>query len=394
MKVVRVIARLNIGGPARHVVLLDEGLRRRGYDTLLVHGSVSDGEASFEHLARDGGIDVCKIPDLGRRISPLSDLRAFGQLVAVVFRRRPDIIHTHTAKAGALGRLAALVFNMTRSRRKRAAVVHTFHGHVLSGYFGPAANAAIRIVERGLARATDCLITISPAQQQEIVRTFRIAPIERTAIVPLGLDLEPLLTLPADWPSLRPQLDIDANSIVIGYVGRFVPIKDLDTLVEAFAVAVERVPNLVLLLAGDGPLRLSIESKIEKLRIAARVRLPGWCKDLRALYATMDVGTIASRNEGTPVALIEAMAAAKPVVATAVGGVPDVIEQGRTGILVPSGDVEALGSAFVELATDLEKRRRLGGAGRVLVAERYSGARLITDIDRLYVNALAAKRGR
>jgi glycosyltransferase involved in cell wall biosynthesis len=392
-RILRVIARLNVGGPARHVVLLDRGLKARGYDTLLVHGSVGEGESSFEHLAYEGGIDVVKIAELGRRISAISDLRAFVRLVGLMFRRQPDVVHTHTAKAGTVGRLAALVYNATRGRRRRALVIHTFHGHVLSGYFNPVVNSMVRWVERCLARATtDRIVTLSPAQREEIANRFHIAPLSRIVVVPLGLDLAALLKVSNGSRNLRRHLDIPSDAIVVGYVGRFVPIKDLGTLVGAFAAAARTCPQLFLVLAGDGPQRASLERQSRELGMGQRVRFVGWCEDLPPLYATFDICVIASLNEGTPVAVIEAMAAAKPVIATSVGGVPDVVEDGRTGVLVPAGDAERLAISIADLACDPEKRWRFGAAGREVVAERFSCDRLVGDIDVLYSEALGEKR--
>ena len=332
MKILRVIARLNVGGPARHVVLLDRGLRARGHQTLLVHGTIGDGEASLEHLAAESGVPTLKIAELGRRVSPLGDARAFIRLARTIFRESPDVVHTHTAKAGTLGRLAALAFNATRGRARRAVVVHTFHGHVLDGYFSPFVNRLVRSAERMLARTTDRVVTISPAQRDEIVGRFGVGRPETTAVVPLGLDLQPLLEGGA--PSLRRELGIDDRAFVVGFVGRMVPIKDLPTLVLAFARLLATTPDAFLLLVGDGPVRPDLERLIDERGLRDRIRLLGWREDLARVYATIDVCALASRNEGTPVAVIEAMAAGRPVVATRVGGVPDVVEDGETGILV------------------------------------------------------------
>jgi glycosyltransferase involved in cell wall biosynthesis len=394
MKILRVIARLNVGGPARHVVLLDRGLRARGHDTRLVHGSLAPFEASLEHLAVEAGLPTTRIRELGRRISPVSDVRAFAQLLRLVFREAPDVIHTHTAKAGTLGRAAACLFNITRPRRRRCLVVHTFHGHVLTGYFGPATNAAIRLVERTLARITDRVVTISPAQRDDIVARFRIAAASRTTVVPLGLDLDRLARLDPHAPHLRHRFGIPEGALVVGYVGRFVAIKDLATLVRAFArVAAER-PDAVLLLVGDGPLRSELGALVTALSLQERVRLAGWIEDLAPLYATIDICALSSLNEGTPVALIEAMAAARAVVATRVGGVADVVEHERTGLLVPPRQPEALADAIVSLAADPAERARMGAAGRQAVVGRFSPERLVDDIDRLYTRALAQKRTR
>ena len=392
MRIIRVIARLNVGGPARHVVLLDRGLRALGHDTLLVHGSLDAGEASLEHLAQASGIPRQTIPALGRRISPLGDLQAFLQLVRTIYREAPDVVHTHTAKAGTLGRLAALCFNLTRPRRRRCVVIHTFHGHVLSGYFGRTGSLLARVAERALATVSDRIVAISPRQRDDLVRRFGVAKPDQTAVVPLGLDIRPLLELPMDAPNLRLQLRIGDGDVVVGFVGRFVPIKNLTLLVRAFAAAAQAVPGLWLVLAGDGPTRDELESLTRACGIAERVRFIGWTEELGALYATFDICALSSVNEGTPVAIIEAMAAARAVVATAVGGVPDIVDDGRTGILVASGDAKALGDAIVRLAVNRDERRAMGAAARRSAAARFSSERLVNDIDRVYFEALASKR--
>ena len=392
MKILRVIARLNVGGPARHVVVLDRGLRARGHDTRLVHGSLAPFEASLEHLAVEARLPTTPILELGRRISPISDVRAFAQLVRLVFREAPDVVHTHTAKAGTLGRIAAGLFNLTRRRRRRCLVVHTFHGHVLDGYFRPAASRAVRLVERTLAHITDRVVAISPAQREDIVTRFRIADPARTVVVPLGLDLAHLTAVDAGAAHLRARFGIPDGALVVGYVGRLVAIKDPATLVRAFAHVAETRRDAMLLVVGDGPLRADVEALVAALGLHTRVRMAGWVEELAPLYATIDVCALSSRNEGTPVALIEAMAAGKPVVATRVGGVADVVEHGDTGLLVPPQDPAALAEAILRLAADPAERARMGAAGRRGIAARFSPQRLVDDIDRLYAAALAEKR--
>lgn len=393
MRILRVIARLNVGGPARHVVLLDRGLSERGHTTLLVHGSVGADEASLEHLAADGRIETIKLPELGRRISPLDDARALVKLVTILFRHAPDVVHTHTAKAGTLGRIAASIYNVTRSRRRRSVVVHTFHGHVLESYFRPSVSIIVRLAERCLAVVTDRIVTISPQQHRDITERFRIASSSQTVTISLGLDLRALSDLPLDAPSYRGELGIAAHDFVVGYVGRLAPIKDLPMLVQAFAVAHRDWPDSWLVLAGDGSGRPELEALALRLEVADRVRFLGWTENLPRLYATLDLCALSSLNEGTPVAIIEAMAAGKPVAATAVGGVADVVRDGETGLLVPPGDVEALAGAIVRLARDPTERARMGAAARQSVARRYTVETLIIDLERLYNSILAEKRG-
>jgi len=391
-KVVRVIARLNIGGPARHVVLVDRELSNRGYETLLVHGSVDSGEGSLEHLADTMRVRRLKIPELGRRISPLGDLRALAQLVKTIFRERPDVIHTHTAKAGTLGRLAGMIFNVTRSKRRRAVLVHTFHGNVLSGYFSPVASSLVRLTERSLACITDRVVAISPRQRSELVDRFHVTTDRQTVVISLGLDLDSLLHVQPGFADLRNDLGIAETDFVVGYVGRFVPIKNLIMLVRAFATAARDRRDMWLVLAGDGPSRADVELAAAESGVAHRVRLIGWIEDLPRLYATFDVCALSSLNEGTPVALIEAMAAGRAVVAAAVGGVPDVVDDGRTGLLIERSNTAALAEALGRLHAEPLLRSALAEGARAAVQSRYSSSRLAADIDRLYTSALAEKR--
>ena len=252
-----------------------------------------------------------------------------ARVVGLVWRWAPDVVHTHTAKAGTLGRIAALVYNVAARRSRRCAVIHTFHGHVLEGYFGPLGSAAVRAIERVLARVTDRIVTISVRQRDDITRRFSIAPPGKVVIVPLGLELGPLLALEERTAGLRSGASAAADEIVVGYVGRLVPIKDLETLVRGVALARPRLPRIRLLIAGDGDERPALEARVKELGLDDCVEFLGWRGDLAALYRRMHVFVLTSINEGTPVSLIEAMAAGVPVVATSVGGVPDVVERWR-----------------------------------------------------------------
>ncbi len=382
VRVIRIIARLNIGGPARHVTILDRGLRARGYDTLLVYGRTGPDEGSLENLA--GGLPSHPIPELGRRIHPTSDLRAFTRLLRLMFARQPQIVHTHTAKAGALGRLAAFLYNCTRRKRDRAVVLHTFHGHVLEGYFGPVGSRLVRVAERALCGVTDCVVAISERQRTDLTRRFHVCRAEKVAVVPLGLELDDLFRTTADQSSLRPGLGLGPEAIVIGYVGRLVPIKDLPLLVRAFAVVAAEHDRVHLLIAGDGPEREHLALLGQSLSVSTRLHLVGWCSDLRRLYASCDLVALTSINEGTPVALIEAMAAGLPVVATSVGGVSDVIEHGVTGMLVSAREPAAFADGLRSLISNETARRQMGQRARQRVRERFTSTRLIDDIDRLY----------
>ena len=390
LRVLRLIARLNVGGPARHAVILNDGLRQRGFETLLVHGSPGPGEGSLDDLARDRDLPTIHIPELGRRISILSDVRAFARIVALLWRWQPDIVHTHTAKAGTLGRIAALFYNVAARRSRRCVVIHTFHGHVLEGYFGRLGSLLVRWVERTLGFFTDRVVTISARQREDITRKFAIVPPTKVAVVPLGLELGELLALAERPPGPRVPLE----HVVLGYVGRLVPIKDLGTLVRGVAQARLRIPGLELVLAGDGEERASLEALVTRLGLGAHVAFLGWRSDLPALYGGMDLFVLTSLNEGTPVSLIEAMAAGVPVVATAVGGVPDVIEDGVSGVLIPPREPEAVAAAITDALLRPGRAACMAARARSVVRERFHSVRLVQETETMYRQAvLQSRRG-
>ncbi len=391
IKVVRVIARLNVGGPARQAILLHTALRNRGFETVLVHGTVSPGEADLADLLPESRDGVVKVPQLGAPVRPFDDVRALLALARVVFREKPDVLHTHTAKAGALGRAVAFAYNLTRPRSRRCLVVHTFHGHVFEGYFGRAGSAAVRASEWLLARVTDRVVAISPSQRSAIVDRFRTAPAARVSVIPLGLELEGLLAVEGTSPALRRALGFPDAAFLVGCVGRLVPIKDVGSLLDAVSLAAPRAPLLRLAIVGDGPEREGLERRARDLGLDGRVSFTGWRRDLPFVYGGLDAVVLSSRNEGTPVALIEAMAAGRPVVATAVGGVPDVVEHERSGVLVPPADPRALASAIVRLAESADERRAMGEAGKVL-AGRFRWGRLLDDLEALYRAGLDRRR--
>ena len=391
LKVVRAIARLNIGGPARQAILLHTSLRGRGVDTVLVHGAVGAGEADLEDLlppSRDG---VAAIRCLRSRIHPLDDVRALVALGRIVFRERPDVVHTHTAKAGALGRVAALAYNLTRPRARRCAVVHTFHGHVFEGYFGPLGSAAVLAAERLLGGISDRIVTISSRQREAIVERFRVAPADRVSVIPLGLDLDPFFAVEGTSAAFRGELGFPPDAFLVGCVGRLVRIKDIGLLIDAVDMAASHVPSLRLAVVGDGSERAALERHVRERGLAARVVFTGWRRDLPEIYAGLDAVALSSRNEGTPVALIEAMAAGRPVVAAAVGGVPDLVEDEVSGILVPPGRAPALADALVRLAHDGGACASFGRSGRE-AARRFEASRLIEALDALYRSELERVR--
>jgi glycosyltransferase involved in cell wall biosynthesis len=388
VRVLRVIARMNIGGPAHHVSLLCGRLDPDRYETLLVRGRLGPGEGSFEGLAEREGCRVQVVEELGPDIRPLADARALAELVRIVRGFRPHIVHTHTAKAGFVGRLAALV-----GQRPRPLILHTYHGHVLEGYFGPARTLLFRTLERGMARGSDRLIGVSRATVDDLVR-LRVAPRKRFAVIPIGLDLDGFLAATRETGArFRAEVGAGTDEVLLACVGRLVPIKRVDVLIRAVALARREGAPLRLAIVGDGESRAELEALAGSLGLAEHVVFCGYLPDVTTVAAAADVAVLSSDNEGTPVSLIEAAAAARPAVATAVGGVPDVVEHGVTGILVPPGDQRSMADALAQVAGDSPLRERMGAAAREHVRERFSSERLIDDVERLYTQLALAGPG-
>jgi glycosyltransferase involved in cell wall biosynthesis len=383
IKVLRVIARLNVGGPALHVTYLTEGLAGRGYETTLVAGDVARGEASMAFVAARRGLSVVRAPGLSREVSPLHDLAAVLRLAQLIRREQPDILHTHTAKAGAVGRLAAALSGRARPR----VVVHTFHGHVLSGYFGRAGSAFFRIVETALARASDALVAVSPQVRDDLV-AIGVAPASRFAVVRLGIDLEPRVRDAGDPAEGRRLLGIAPGRFVVAWFGRMTAVKRVDDLVDVLGRLRELGVDACLLLVGDGGDRERVEERAHEQGLARHCFFLGYQENVAPWYAVADAVVLTSANEGTPVTIIEALAAGRPVVATDVGGVRDVVRDGADGYLVPVGDTDAMASRLAEIADDQLLAARLGTTGRARVLERYAVSRLVEDIDVLYRSLL------
>jgi glycosyltransferase involved in cell wall biosynthesis len=380
VKVLRVIARLNVGGPALHVAYLTEGLAARGYDTTLVAGSLAHGEQSMAYVARQRGARIVTLPHLAREVSPLNDLLAVRHLAKLIRAERPQILHTHTAKAGAVGRVAALLAGDARP----PIVVHTFHGHVLRGYFNPAATLMFRTLERWLASVTTRLIAVSPEVRDDLVR-LGVAPREKFTVIRLGIELDERVGADEEARrETRRRMGIAPDAFVVGWVGRMTAVKRTDDVLLAFKGVLDRDVDAWLCLIGDGPDRPRLERRAHDLGIVRRCLFVGYQDDVAPYYEAIDALLLPSVNEGTPVSVIEALAAERPAVATRVGGVPDVVRDGVDGYLVDVGDADTLAERLVELAGDPGKRDAMGREGRKRVLERYAVDRLVDDVDVLY----------
>lgn len=374
-KVVRLVTRLNVGGPARQALLLTRDLAPR-FDTLLAAGRPTDVEGELA----DEAVTVHRVP-LVRPTDPVNDSKAFVAVRGLLARTRPAILHTHMAKAGTIGRSAAF----TLPRRPRT--VHTFHGHVLEGYFKPSTQRAFVEVERRLARHTDVLVAVSP-EIRDALLDLRIGRPEQFHVISLGLDLSSFLAVERPAGTLRARLGLAPDVPLVGIVGRLVPIKDVATMLSAMA----ELPGAHLAVVGDGEVRPELESKARELGIADRTHFTGWWPEVAEAYSDLDVVALTSRNEGTPVSLIEAQAAGRPVVATDVGGVRFVVEDGVGGFLVGPADAPALAERIRRLLADPELRREMGGKGRASVGHRFGKGGLLAEISDLYTDLLRLRR--
>ena len=387
IRVLRVIARLNVGGPSLHVSYLSEGLAERGYRTTLAAGTISKGEGSMAFIAEERGIEIESIRGLQRDVAPLKDIAAVKCLRDIIRRDRPHILHTHTAKAGTVGRTAARLSGDARP----PVVVHTFHGHMLKGEFDPVRTRAFRAIERNLARSTDALVAVSPEVRDELVEVG-VAPASKFAVVRLGIELSERMAGASDGASIRASLGIPADRFCVGWVARMSAVKQPEDVLRTIRELRNRGVDAALIMIGDGPERATLEARARELDLVEGIHFVGFQNDVGPWFHAFDVLLLTSRSEGTPVSAIETLASGRPVVATDVGGTRDVVHDGVSGFLVPFGDVSAGADRLERLARDPALRARMGAAGQTVALSSYGVPRLVDDIDRLY-RALLTEKG-
>jgi glycosyltransferase involved in cell wall biosynthesis len=403
MKIIRIIARLNVGGPARHVVWLTEGLKPAGFETLLVAGVVPPGEDDMSYLAAASGVQPFTMSQMSREIS-VKDALTIWKLFRLMRRERPDIVHTHTAKAGTVGRVAGMMYRLVSDRRCR--FVHTYHGHVFHSYYGKFKTSLFLAVERFLARfATDRIVVISEQQRHEINEVFRVGRREQFAVIPLGIDTSAYAAGGDRRDRLRNELKLGDDEVLIGIVGRLTEIKNHRLFLEAAAWLKETTAAKVhFVVIGDGNLRRNLEEQAKTLNLENDVSFLGTRNDPEYFYPALDIVALTSLNEGTPLTLIEAMANARPVVATAVGGVVDLLGPATAptekahgyqvcerGISVPSADAEGFAHALARLIEDPALRDALGRRGVEFVTQNYGKERLLKDMAGLYRELMEAE---
>jgi glycosyltransferase involved in cell wall biosynthesis len=381
IKIMHVIARLNIGGAALYVIQLTEQLGSPEFQSQLVCGVVGESEGDMQYAAQQRNIPVTLIPSLGREISPIGDLRTIYRLWRLMRRERPQVVNTHTAKAGFVGRVAAKLAGVP-------VIVHTFHGHVFAGYFGPTKTKVFITLERICARFTTSIITLTSALKRELTEVYHITRPEHVEVIELGFELEPLAALQCNQGGFREQHNIPPDAPLLGIVGRLVPIKNHDLFLHAAKLVRERVPNAHFAIVGDGERREELAALVRSLGLEDCVHFTGWCADTLPVYSALDVLVLSSRNEGLPVSLIEAMAAGVPVVSTAVGGVNDLLDNGRLGAVVPTNDPGEMADRIVAALTDPAVKARTGEA-KAAVIERYDIRRNAARMSELYRQLVA-----
>ena len=402
-KVLRIIARLNVGGPARHVVWLSAGLKDRGYETLLVAGVPPEGEDDMSYVAAAAGVEPVILSEMSREIS-LRDFVTAWKLYRLMLRERPRLVHTHTAKAGGVGRAAGIMYRWLTptalaGRPRQCRFVHTYHGHVFHSYYGALKTKIFLVIEKMLARMTDRIIVISEQQRREINEHFHLGRREQFAVIPLGIDLDVYAGWEARRTKLREEISAGDDDLIIGIVGRLTEVKNHGLFLEAAAllkkISTQRLKFLVI---GDGARRSELESQARQLGIANDVEFLGTRDDPENFYPALDVVALTSLNEGTPLSVIEGMANSRAVIATGVGGVIDLLGpevevfDGYTirerGISVRSSDAEGFAKGMKRLIDDAALRDELGGRGREFVLKHYSKERLLNNIANLYAELL------
>lgn len=395
LKVLRIVSRLNIGGPSIHCAILTKGLNPERFATKLLTGTISPHEGDMSYLIKDTNGHLLKVPELQREITLIKDIKAFIRILQIIFREKPDIVHTHMAKAGAISRAAVFIYNLM-SPQKPIRCVHTYHGHVLQGYFSPFISSIFIGIEKMLAKITDAIIAISQTQKWELTQKYKLADPGKVHVINLGFNLTRLIDLKGKG-TLRTNIGIDSKVILIGIIGRLTPIKNHHLFLDSAKMVIERFPDksILFVIVGDGELRKNLENYAVEINVAKRVIFYGWEKKIENVYADLDMLVLSSNNEGTPVSIIESMAASVPVVTTGVGGVKDLLGRIETrpdekkkcsicerGILCPKDDPVSLSDA-ISFSIENDNGKRTAKA-KDFVLSTYTDKLLIQKLEKLY----------
>ena len=394
-RILRIINRFNLGGPTYNAAYLTKYMPSE-YETLLIGGEKEDHEESSVHILNNLGIAPTFIPEMKRSINPLNDYNAYKKIKNIIKEFKPDIVHTHAAKAGTIGRLAAYT-------SKVPVIVHTFHGHVFHSYFNKAKTTVFKNIERNLAGKSTRIIAISEKQKYELGTIHRICRPEKIEVIPLGFDLsrfqENLEIKRADF---RKQYNIADDEIAVGIIGRIVPVKNHELFVRAWKEVGEKTTKKIRgFIVGDGEDRAKTENLAKQLGISictgnfenskCSLTLTSWLKDVDVVNTGLDIVALSSLNEGTPVSLIEAQAGNNPVVSTKVGGIENVVIHNKTGLLSEVGDTQGYAANLLKLIENDELRFKMEKEGWENVREKFHYTRLVKDMDKLYSTLLSLK---
>lgn len=391
-KVLRIINRLNLGGITYNVTYLSRFLPAQ-YETMLVSGIKTDEEESSEFILDKYSLKPVYIKEMKREINFSSDRRAYSEIKDIIKKFKPDIVHTHAAKAGTLGRLAA-------ASCKVPVIVHTFHGHIFHSYFNPVKTKIFLNIERYLARKSSAIVTISDIQKHEICDIYKVCSPDKAHVIPLGFDLNRFReNMEEKRKTFREKYNLDHSTIAIGIIGRFASVKNHAFFLQAFKqLTLSTTKKVVAFLIGDGEERPNILNESMNLNLsfssdnadnANQVVLTSWIKDVDWALAGLDIIGLTSFNEGTPVSLIEAQAAGKPIVSTRVGGIENVVRNNVTALLSDSGDLQAFTRNMITLCENDTKRSEMSIKGWDFVKEKFHYTRLVNDMDNLYQRLLA-----
>lgn len=394
-RVLRIINRLNLGGPTFNAAYLTKYLEP-DFDTLLVSGMKDAAEESSEFIVKNLDLHPVYMPEMYRELNPFRDYKSYYKLRKIIDEFKPDIVHTHAAKAGAVGRLAAIHSGVP-------VILHTFHGHVFHSYFGSVKTRMFLEIERYLAKRTTKIIALSELQKNELVDEFKIAPSDKFAIVPLGFDLNKFETNKEQKRhKFRTEYNVAEDEIAIGIVGRLVPIKNHELFLRSMAVVKQKTTKKIrVFIIGDGEQRQNIEALAKSLELPFDKENPtrpnfltftSWIKDIDVSNAGMDIIALTSKNEGTPVSLIEAQASGKPIVSTRVGGIENIVISDQTALLSDREDILGFAHNLLALIENDELRLVMSKAGSDFVRQKFSYLRLCEDMKNLYNSLLSPQK--
>jgi len=375
---------MNIGGPSLHAVLLTKYMDNKKYKSMLISGSLSEGEGDMSYLMENYAIEHQLINTLKREISFIDDLKAVKELYKLFRRQKPQIVHTNQAKAGMVGRLAAWLARVP-------VILHTYHGHVFSGYFSPRKTSLYIWIERMMSLISTRIIVISKMIKKDICSTYKIVSEKKVSVIPLGFELVKMKSLHNNRGIFRKRFSVPDDALVVGIVGRLTGIKNHQLFVEIASLLLQQNKQIHFLIVGDGELREEIQEKVNIMGITENIHICGWITEIDKIYADLDVMLLTSKNEGTPVTVIEAMYYKIPVISSNVGGLSDLIENGKTGFLVNSFVAEDYIPVILKLLKSKSERNKIGEAGHAFIADEFTIDRLIGDMDDLYMTLLIQK---